>query len=90
AAVFKALKPGGVYMVVDHAAKAGAGGSVANTLHRIEPATVIEQVQAAGFVLEARSELLANPQDSHDQAVFATEIKGRTDKFVLKFRKPRS
>lgn len=90
AAVFKALKPGGVYIVIDHAAKAGAGGSVANTLHRIEPATVIEQVQAAGFVLEARSELLANPQDGHEEAVFATEIKGHTDKFVLKFRKPRS
>jgi predicted methyltransferase len=90
AAVFKALKPGGVYIVVDHAAKAGAGGSVANTLHRIEPATVIEQVQAAGFVLEARSELLANPQDGHDEAVFTAEIKGHTDKFVLKFRKPRS
>ena len=90
AAVFKALKPGGVYMVVDHAAKAGAGGSVANTLHRIEAATVIEQVQAAGFVLEARSDVLANPQDSHEQTAFATEIKGHTDKFVLKFRKPKA
>jgi len=90
AAVFKALKPGGIYMVIDHAARAGSGGHDANTLHRIEPATVIEQVQAAGFVLEARSELLRNPQDGHDLTVFAPEIKEHTDKFVLKFRKPRS
>jgi predicted methyltransferase len=88
AAAFKALKPGGVYLVIDHATKPGAGGQYANTLHRIDPATVIAQVQAAGFVLEARSELLSNPQDDHDKLIFAPEIKGHTDKFVLKFRKP--
>ncbi|OOG47107.1 class I SAM-dependent methyltransferase [Rhodanobacter sp. C01] len=88
AAAFEALKPGGVYMVVDHAAKPGSGGQDAHTLHRIDPATVIAQVQAAGFVLEARSDLLSNPQDAHDKVIFAPEIKGRTDKFVLKFRKP--
>ena len=88
AAAFKALKPGGVFMVVDHAAEPGSGGRDAGTLHRIDPATVITQVQAAGFVLEARSDLLRNPQDAHDKIIFAPEIKGRTDKFVLKFRKP--
>lgn len=88
AAVFKALKPGGVFIVVDHAAQQGSGGRDANTLHRIDPATVIAQAKAAGFVLEAKSDLLSNPQDSHDKPIFAPEIKGHTDKFVLKFRKP--
>ncbi len=89
AAVFKALKPGGVYVVVDHAAKPGSGGQNASTLHRIDPDTVIAQAEAAGFVLDSRSDLLANPQDDHSQTVFAPAIKGHTDKFVLKFRKPR-
>jgi predicted methyltransferase len=89
-AAFKALKPGGVFIVVDHAAAPGAGGRDANTLHRIDPATVIDQAKAAGFVLDAQSDLLSNPQDSHDKSVFAPEIKGHTDKFVLKFRKPLS
>ncbi len=88
AAAFKSLKPGGVFVVVDHAAEPNSGGRDASTLHRIDPATVIEQVQAAGFVLEARSDLLGNPEDAHDKLIFAPEIKGHTDKFVLKFRKP--
>ncbi|HEX7817158.1 methyltransferase [Dyella sp.] len=89
AAAFKALKPGGVYIVIDHATAPGVGGRDANTLHRIDPSTVVAQVKAAGFVLESRSDLLANPQDAHDKPVFAPDIKGHTDKFVLKFRKPR-
>ena len=88
AAVFKALKPGGVYIVIDHAANAGATDKDAHALHRIDPAVVIAQAKAAGFVLEAQSKLLANPQDAHDKLVFAPEIKGHTDKFVFKFRKP--
>ncbi|XRD86348.1 class I SAM-dependent methyltransferase [Dyella acidisoli] len=88
AAVFKALKPGGVFIVIDHVAKPGSGEQDAHTLHRIDPAVVIAQAKAAGFVLEAQSELLSNPQDGHDKSVFAPEIKGHTDKFVLKFRKP--
>jgi predicted methyltransferase len=88
AAIFKALKPGGVYIVIDHAASAGATEKDAHALHRIDPAVVIAQTKAAGFVLEAQSQLLANPQDGHDRIVFAPEIKGHTDKFVLKFRKP--
>ncbi|TCV94936.1 putative methyltransferase [Luteibacter rhizovicinus] len=90
AAAFKALKPGGIYMVIDHVAKAGSGEQDAKTLHRIDPAKVIAQVQAAGFVLEARSDLLGNPKDSHEQLVFAPEIRGHTDQFVLKFRKPKA
>lgn len=90
AAVFKALKPGGVFIVVDHAAAAGSGGRDAHTLHRIDPPIVIAQAKAAGFVLEAQSDVLSNPQDAHDKPIFAPEIKGHTDKFVLKFRKPLS
>jgi len=88
AAAFKALKPGGVYLVIDHAAKAGAGGTLAKSLHRIEAQTVIAQVEAAGFVLDGRSDVLANSNDAHDKLIFATEIRGHTDRFVLKFRKP--
>jgi predicted methyltransferase len=88
AAVFKALKPGGVFVVVDHAAAPGSGGRDAHTLHRIDPAVVIAQAKAAGFVLEAQSDVLSNPKDGHDKPIFAPEIKGHTDKFVLKFRKP--
>jgi predicted methyltransferase len=89
-AIFKALKPGGVYMVIDHVAKAGSTEQDAKTLHRIDPAVVIAQAQAAGFVLEARSDLLGNPQDDHQKIVFAPEIRGHTDQFVLKFRKPKA
>jgi predicted methyltransferase len=88
AAIFKALKPGGVFIVIDHAAP-GAGGSVAKTLHRIDPETVKAQVLAAGFVLEAQSPVLADPADPHNVAVFDPSIRGRTDQFVFKFRKPR-
>ena len=87
-AVYAALKPGGVYIVIDHVAPAGAGGAVATTLHRIELKTVEAQVLAAGFTLEGQSPLLANPADPHDVKVFDPSIKGRTDQFVLKFRKP--
>jgi predicted methyltransferase len=88
AAAFTALKPGGIYIVIDHAARPGAGADDAKSLHRIDPATVIAQVTAAGFVLEDRSNVLANPEDPHDKVIFAPEIRGHTDKFVLKFRKP--
>lgn len=90
AAVFKALKPGGVYVVLDHVAKAGSNEQDAKTLHRIDPATVIAQAKAAGFVLEARSDVLSNPQDAHDKIVFSPDIRSHTDQFVLKFRKPKN
>jgi len=89
AAVFKALKPGGVFIVIDHVAKPGSTADDSNKLHRIDPATVIAQAKAAGFVLEAKSDVLSNAQDAHDKTVFDPTIKGHTDKFVLKFRKPR-
>lgn len=88
-AVFAALQPGGVFIVIDHAAEAGADPSSVKHLHRIDPAIVRAQVLAAGFRLEAESFVLANPADRHDEPIFAPDIRGRTDQFVLRFRKPR-
>jgi predicted methyltransferase len=87
-AVFAALKPGGVFIVVDHVAQPGTSDSSPKTLHRIDPETVKSQVVAAGFVFEAESDVLRNPADPHDIKVFAPQIRGKTDQFVFKFRKP--
>ncbi len=87
-AVFERLKPGGYYVIVDHAAAAGSGTSDASSLHRIDPATVREEVEVAGFVLDARSTLLANPDDPHGIKVFDPSIKGKTDRFAYRFVKP--
>jgi len=89
AAAFAALKPGGVYLISDHQAAPGAGATVTSTLHRIEDAAVIKEVEAAGFKLEARSSLLKHEADDHTQRVFESGVRGKTDQFVLKFRKPR-
>jgi predicted methyltransferase len=87
--VFDALKPGGHYLVIDHAAAADAPADVTDTLHRIRVATVKEEVQAAGFALEGESEVLHNTTDGHDLKVFDPAIRGKTDQFVLKFVKPK-
>ena len=89
-AIFHALKPGGVFIVIDHAGAPGSDGKEAKTLHRIEQSTVVDQVKQAGFVLEGTSDLLANPADPHTAKIFDPTIKGHTDQFVLKFRKPKS
>jgi len=89
-AVFVALKPGGVYIVLDHVAAKGSPADVTDTLHRIEPSVVRREVEAAGFKLEAESPLLANPSDPHTAGVFDSSIRGRTDQFIMKFRKPNS
>ncbi len=88
-AVHERLKPGGFYVIVDHAAAAGTGTSHARSLHRIEPAFVRAEVEAAGFVLDAESALFANDQDSRAIKVFDPSIKGRTDRFAYRFAKPR-
>lgn len=88
-AVFDALKPGGVYYVVDHAAMAGAGEGALLSLHRIDEATVKSEVLAAGFTLEAEGQFLRNPADNRRQMVFDREVNRNTDQFVLKFRKPK-
>src|SRR4030095_11462397 len=78
-AVYERLKPGGSYVIVDHAA-AGAGAGDAQALHRLHPGSVREEVEAAGFVLEAESTMLANKDDPHSIKVFDTSIKGETDR----------
>ncbi|MBN8816000.1 MAG: class I SAM-dependent methyltransferase [Sphingomonas sp.] len=88
AAVFKALKPGGIYLVIDHVAAAGSGLRDTETLHRIDPAIVKKQVLAAGFVFVGESRVLADPKDDHTLKIFDPKIRGVTDQFVYKFRKP--
>jgi predicted methyltransferase len=87
--VFNALKPGASYVVLDHRAVSGAPADVTATLHRIDPATVRAEVEAAGFVFDSESEILANPADPRTIKVFDKSIQGQSDQFILKFRKPR-
>jgi predicted methyltransferase len=84
----KGLKPGGIVAVIDHYAAAGAPPETGDTLHRIDPALVIADMEAAGFILEAQSDILRNPEDDLSKIVFAPDIRGKTDRFVLRFRKP--
>ena len=88
AAVFRSLKPGGVYLIIDHAAAAGSGLRDTETLHRIDPESIRAEVTAAGFVFEAESNALRNPADSHALPVFDPAIRHKTDQVILKFRKP--
>ena len=87
-AVFTSLKPGGYYVVVDHAATAGSGLSHTEDLHRIDPATIKAEVQKAGFVLDAESKVLANPADPRTAKIFDPAIRGNTDRVAYRFRKP--
>jgi predicted methyltransferase len=88
AAVFKLLKKGGTYIVIDHADAAGTGMTGTETKHRIEAATVKTQVESAGFRFVGESKVLRNPADDHSKNVFDPAIRGKTDQFVYKFRKP--
>jgi len=90
AAAFKALKPGGIYFIVDHQAAPGAGTSQTSTLHRIEDVAVKKEVEAAGFKLDGESPLLHHAADDHTLKVVETGIRGKTDQFILRFRKPRN
>lgn len=87
-AVLDSLVRGGVYGIVDHHAEAGSGDRDVQTLHRIDRALVVAEVLDAGFVLDAESDLLRHPEDDRTRNVFDESIRGRTDRFVLRFRKP--
>jgi predicted methyltransferase len=90
-AIFAALKPGGVYGIVDHSAVIGAGLTQTETLHRIEESALRTEVEAAGFVLESSAEFLRNPSDTRDWSAsprVAGERRGLSDRFVLRFQKP--
>jgi predicted methyltransferase len=86
--VFKALKPGGVYVVVDHAAPAGSGLKHTEDLHRIDPAAARAEIEKAGFIFDGESKLLANPADPRTALVFDPSIRGKTDQFAYRFKKP--
>jgi predicted methyltransferase len=87
-AVYERLKPGGFYVIVDHAAAAGAGANDAQSLHRIDPASVRQEVEAAGFMLDAESNIVLNKDDPHSMKVFDPSIKGKTDRFAYRFVRP--
>ena len=87
--VYAALKPGGVYIVLDHSAPAGTGLRDTNTTHRIDEERVKADMKAAGFVLDGESKILANPANDRSKMVFNPAIRGKTDQFLLKFRKPK-
>jgi predicted methyltransferase len=88
-AVFESLKPGGIYIVIDHAAEKGAGFTATSTLHRSDPDAVKAEVMAAGFKFVGASDVIANPADDHNTAVFEKDLHDKTDRYVLKFRKPK-
>jgi len=90
-AIFAALRPGGIYVVIDHSGRPGTGTNEAQTLHRIEEKTVRAEVQKAGFRLLAESDFLRNPNDTRDWNASprsAGELRGTSDRFALKFVKP--
>ncbi|HEX8301407.1 methyltransferase [Sphingomonas sp.] len=89
AQLFAALKPGGVLLVIDHAANADPGFTAADTLHRIDPAAARAEIESVGFKFEVESQLLRNSADDHTANVFTPAIRGKTDQFVHLYRKPK-
>jgi predicted methyltransferase len=87
--IFDALKPGGTFIVLDHMAEQGSAFRDTSTLHRIDPEAVKKEVVSAGFKFVGQSEVLHNPNDPHTAKVFDPSIRGKTDQFILKFRKPK-
>ena len=87
--IYAAMKPGAVVGVIDHVAGPGDTRELVQKYHRIDPAVVKADFKRAGFKLEAESNLLRNPADDHSLLVFDPNIRGKTDRFLLKFRKPR-
>ena len=87
--LYDALNPGGVLLIIDHTAAAGAPIEVADTLHRIDPAVVKREVEAAGFKFVGENNALRNPADAKTVGVFDASIRGKTDQFIYKFQKPK-
>jgi predicted methyltransferase len=87
--IFNALKPGGIFLVVDHNAVPGSGTTTTSKLHRIDPAVIRQEVTAAGFRLVKESKLLAHPGDDHTLLVFSPTLRGLTDQTVFVFQKPK-
>jgi len=87
--VFAALKPGGTYFILDHAAAADAPDNVTSTMHRSKESTVRAQVEAAGFRFVASSDILRNTADNRSERVQEQDVRGKTDQYLLKFVKPR-
>ena len=88
AELYRAMKPGGILGIVDHVADAGSPRETGGTLHRIDPAIIIAEVEKAGFVLDAKSDVLRNNDDDHSVTVFDPSVRGKTDRIVMRFRKP--
>ena len=88
-AVLAGLKPGGIYIVIDHATEKGAGFTATSTLHRADPEAVKSEVTAAGFEFVGASDVIASAADDHTRPVFEKDLHDKTDRFILKFRKPK-
>lgn len=90
AALYAAMKPGGIVAVVDHVGPAGDTRALVDQLHRIDPEVVKADFQRAGFVLDGQSDMLRMASDDHTKNVFDPAVKGKTDRFVFRFKKPRA
>ncbi len=88
AEIMRILKPGGSFVVLDHAAAPGSPSSTGGTVHRIDPALVLELANNAGFVMTGESDVLRNPDDNYDVGVFDPSVRRKTDQFLYKFKKP--
>ncbi|RHW17960.1 methyltransferase [Sphingomonas gilva] len=86
--LYDALKPGGVFLVVDHVAAPDPDFKAPDTLHRIDPAAARKEIESVGFTFEGELPLLRNPADPHTASVFDPSIRGKTDQFIYKFRRP--
>lgn len=89
AEIFRVLKPGGYFIAMDHAADAGAPTTTGQAIHRVDPAVVLAEAKAAGFVLDGESKVLANPDDDRTKMVFDATIRRHTDQFLFRFKKPK-
>ena len=85
---FRALRPGGTVVIVDHVGPAGDTRAIVEKMHRIDPATVRADMERAGFVFDAASDALHVASDDHSLNVFDPAIRGKTDRFMMRFRKP--